>query len=157
MKGAIVTADRFYTQAIDAARENGLTRDLAANLYMRAGTRIYCGATAAAAADGQESLELARQYFAPVAECVALSVLAGVDLVKADLDKARNGYAETARLAAKIGKDSRHLLQNVVAVSATQFMDTASIPTIVLIVLNDLVGIDGLHLGIEVGIEEEWK
>jgi len=103
LQGTMRTADDYYTQAIDIARANNLTRDLAANLHNRAVARAYTGRIASALADGEESLALARAYFVPVAGCVALTCLTLTSMVVDDLDAAQELAAENVQLTHKIG------------------------------------------------------
>jgi class 3 adenylate cyclase/tetratricopeptide (TPR) repeat protein len=103
LKGAMRTAGDYYTQAIDLARPNNLTRDLAANLHNRSVTRLYTGSILPALADAEESLDLARTYFVPVAACVARTCLTLTYLIVDDLHSAQESAAENVHLTNEIG------------------------------------------------------
>jgi tetratricopeptide (TPR) repeat protein len=103
MKGAMITADGYYSRAIDLARAHGLSRDLAANLHNRGAARTYLGQNSFAIADAEESLSLARKSFAPVAACVALAVLCIARFVEGDMDEALDLGREGIRLAGEVG------------------------------------------------------
>ena len=103
LQGTMRTAVDYYTQAIDIARAENLTRDLAANLHNRSIAQAYTGYIAPALADAEESLAMARTYFVPVAVCVALTCLSLTSMIVDDLDSAQAFAAENVQLTNKIG------------------------------------------------------
>ena len=103
LKGTMRTADDFYTQAIDVARAENLTRDLAANLHNRGCARLFCGQPSVAMSDTEESRELAAKSFAPLTECIALASAAWVSVVLDRTDQACELWGEGIRIATEIG------------------------------------------------------
>ncbi|MGI9520856.1 MAG: adenylate/guanylate cyclase domain-containing protein [Hyphomicrobiaceae bacterium] len=103
MKGAMVTADRFYTQAVNLARSHGLNRALAANLHNRGAARLYLCEVERAKSDAEEAWSLSQKYFAPVAECVAIASLSAAHFVEGDIDTALELNEQGIRLGLEIG------------------------------------------------------
>jgi len=103
LKGSMRTADDYYTRAIDLARPDHLSRDLAANLHNRSMARTFSGEILPALADAKESLALARSCYVPVAACVALTSLVFVSLIRDELDATLQYATENVHLTHKIG------------------------------------------------------
>jgi class 3 adenylate cyclase/tetratricopeptide (TPR) repeat protein len=103
LRGTMLTADRYYSEAIDLARAKDLSRDLAANLHNRSIARLFSGKVPASQEDGEESLELARGLFIPITEAVALVALNWSHIVADNLDQAKTVVEKGLRISIEIG------------------------------------------------------
>ncbi len=103
MKATMQTATGFYTQAVERAREEGLVRDLAANLHNLSVARSYTGDVQRGEADAKEAIEVSQTYFAFVPECVAQTCLGVAQTFLGALDQAHESFAKSAEIAERVG------------------------------------------------------
>ncbi|WP_170386637.1 adenylate/guanylate cyclase domain-containing protein [Ruegeria atlantica] len=103
MNATMRTAAKFYTQAVERAREKGLVRDLAANLHNLSVARSYTGDVAQGKRDAEEAIEVSQKYFAFVPECVAQTCLGVAHTFLGELDQALETFAISADIANRVG------------------------------------------------------
>lgn len=103
MNATMQTATGFYTQAVERARENGLVRDLAANLHNLSVARSYTGDVAQGKADANEAIEVSQTYFAFVPECVAQTCLGVAQTFLGELAQALEAFRLSAEIANRVG------------------------------------------------------
>ncbi len=102
MNGTMQTASEFYTQAVERARENGLVRDLAANLHNLSVTRCYAGDVAAGKSDALEAIEVSQKYFAFVPETVAQTCLGVACTFLGDMEEALDAFRKSSEIANRV-------------------------------------------------------
>ncbi|WP_171241170.1 adenylate/guanylate cyclase domain-containing protein [Ruegeria sp. HKCCA5491] len=103
MNATMRSATGFYTQAVERAREEGLVRDMAANLHNLSVARSYSGDVAQGKVDAQEAIEISQKYFAFVPECVAQTCLGVAQTFLGEMDGALESFTLSAEIAARVG------------------------------------------------------
>lgn len=103
MQGTMKSAAEYYTQAVDRARENGLVRDLAANLHNLSVSRCYSGDVIQGKVDAEEAIQVSQKYFAHVPECVAQTCMGIASSFFGEFDLALASFARSCEIAERIG------------------------------------------------------